>query len=546
MYVKTTRSAESGSKGIKGSAKTYVLSRLHKATTYAGHLVSLLHEQAVVKADSEDILEARAYYIGMCGAANFEKGNWERTLQQYSEARLIYTTLAASKSSKREDLFRDLLSSTVEPSIRYAAYQLKIPRTISIDSVVARHVPRDDNKYVDEIMKKNPEALDDPAGSKRKAGDGKVGNAPQTIQWRSRTVNIEDASTAQALGVVSEAEAQLASFLSSNEHAAPPVKAAAYDQVLIPSQDAVDATKTAIDELSAEGVSQDDRRMQSLQITRTAVNYALVGWRIGRNRILCGSEDGALFEMDTSGAPKTSNQNGDTIVQSDETTGHKIKRLKERVVLYDASLQSLDGVKELPGVAADEGFLEQLQVKRNYFSALRCLALARSHALLQHNKEALALLARAADVLSATSSHSSLTRSAASRPPNIDVTSSQAKFLDQLVQSLVIHYRALVELHNINTETVATRTRHSVPSPLVERLEEYPAGGVDLTKLVNYPPVVEPVPVKPLFLDVAYNYIDYPGRLQKVPRPGVNGTASSGGNKEEKKDVRKGWFGFGR
>lgn len=547
MHVKTTRSAESGSKGIKGSAKTYILSKFHKATVYAAHLVSLLKEQAVAKSNSEDILEARAYYIGLHGAANFEKRNWERALQQYSEARLIYTTLAASKSSAREDLFRDLLSSTVDPSIRYAAYQLKIPRTVSLDSVVARYVPQDDNEYVHEILKRNPEALDDPAGKGKKDGDGKVGKEPQTIKWRSRTVNIEDSSTAQALGAVSDAEAQLVSFLSSNEHAAPQTKAAAYDQVLIPSQDAVDATKTAIDELSAEGVSQGDRRMQALQVTKTAVNYALVGWRIGRNRILCGSEDGALLEKGSAGAPKASNENDEPKSAQDESIGHKIRKLKERAVLYDASLQSLDAVKELPGVAADEDFLEQVQVKRDYFSALRCLALARSHALMQHNKEALALVSRASDLSTTVSCHSSLARSISSQPLNIDVTASQAKFLDGLLKSLVLHYRALVELHDINTASIAAAIKNIVLPPLIERLDEYPAGGIDLTKLVNYPPTVETVPVKPLFLDLAYNYIEYPGKTQKAVGKDVNGTAGLGENKEERKDGKKGgWFTFGR
>ena len=533
---------------MKGSAKTYILSRFCKATLYAQHLISLLREQAVAQSTREDILEARAYYDCMCGAANFEKKSWEKTLQQYSEARLIYTTLAASESSMREDLFRDLLSSTVDPSIRFAAYQLKIPRTTSIDSVVARYVPQDDNEYVNEILKKNPKAFDNPGGSKKKASDGKVATAPRTIQWRSRTVDFEDASTAQALGDVSLAEAQLASFLSTHEDAEPATKAAAYDQVLIPSQDAVDATKTAIDELSAEGVSQGDRRMQSLQITRTAVNYALVGWRIGRNRILCGSEDGALLGLDISEkhARENENRNDERKVLSEESTGHKIKRLKERVVLYDASLQSLDAVKELPGVAADEEFLEQLRVKRDYFSALRCLALARSHGMLQHHKEALALLSRASGLISTVSSHASLARSTASRPPNIDVTASQAKSLEQLVNGLVIHHRALVELHELHAASLAAENKHRVQSPLIERLDEYPADGVDLTKLVRYPPTIETVPVKPLFLDVAYNYIDYPDKSRKVNNKGVNGTSNPRDNQEERKEGRKGWFGFGR
>lgn len=89
----------------------------------------------------------------------------------------------------------------------------------------------------------------------------------------------------------------------------------------------------------------------------------------------------------------------------------------------------------------------------------------------------------------------------------------------------------------------------------MERLDEYPAlgsGGVDLLNLVTYPPRVEAVPVKPLFFDVAWNYIEYPGRTRSGDRGGgsgvVNGVgvgaAGGDGRTEEKKESRKGWFGF--
>lgn len=57
------------------------------------------------------------------------------------------------------------------------------------------------------------------------------------------------------------------------------------------------------------------------------------------------------------------------------------------------------------------------------------------------------------------------------------------------------------------------------------------------------------MPVKPLFLDVAWNYIEYPDRRKRVKE--VAGRDPNGFNAgdvkvEEKKEGRKGWFGFGR
>ena len=538
MHMKSTHSAESGAHSITGSTKSHIRSRIYKASTYAGRLVDLLGNKEVTKATSETLLEARAYYVSLQGAIEFEKQSWDDCLREYSEARFIYSAVAQSRGPKQDDLFQDLLNTTIDPSIRYAAYQLKLPRTISIDSIISRYVPKD-SAFVREILKEHAAALDDPATAQKRTPSGNAENVPKTIQWRSRVVNLEDAAISTALTAVSNAETKLSAYLASNPDAAPQEKAAAYDGVLIPSQDAVDATKTALDELSAEGISQGDRRMQALQITRTAVNYALVGWRIGRNRILCGRQDGALLEPETHKKPRKGAKA--TEVQ-EESTGRKLTRLRERVVLYNSTIQSLDSVKELPGVAADQHFVEELESKRAYFAALRCLAIARSHGLLSETKNALALLSRALDLSSRAAPHaSSSTQTSDEKPPNLDITPAQASDLHSLLQSLLSQHRALVELDNIRPAS-SNKNTNPVP-PLIERLDEYYSDDIDLTKLVTYPPKVEPIPVKPLFLDVAFNYIEYPGRVRKINGKPVNGVTEGTKGVEEKK---RGWFGFGR
>ena len=544
MHTKSTHSAD-GTKRISGSAKKHIGSRLHRASVYAEHLVTLLKKQAISKASTETTLEARAYFVSLLGTNHFEKQNWERCLRNFSESRLIYTSLARSKGSKEEDIFRDLLNTTIDPSIRYAAYQQKLPRTTSIDTIVTRFTPRTNNDFVQEILKQNPEALNDPAGGHKKTPGSSPKDVPTTIQWRSRAVKLEDAATAQALAAVSAAKANLLSFLSSNPDASPQAKGAAYDGVLLPSQDAVDATKTAIDELAAEGVSQGDPRMQSLQITRTAVNYALVGWRVGRNRILCGKQDGSVLETAPTRQQTLPSKNGKPKVVQVESNSRKATRLKEKLVLYDSTLQSLDSVKDLPGVAADQKFLTELQAKRSYFAALRCLTIARSHSLLQETKKALALLSRALELVSNASRNISSSSEASDGALNLDVTFAQAEALQRLLEGMVFQHRALVVLHDLDIAESNQAAGGKVP-PLVERLGEFPRAKVDLTNLVTYPPRVEAIPVKPLFLDVAFNYIGYPGQTRSSAEKAVNGLADGQASKEERKEAKKGWFGFGR
>lgn len=358
--MKSTHSADPSAKAISGAARRHIISRLTKATGYAKHLVSLLHEQSSTGANDTDILETRAYAAMISGTLWLEKRRWEQCLHDYSIARVIYTALG---QSVKKDAYRDLLSGTVDPSIRYAAYQMKLPRSKPTSSLAIEFFPSDSDIRA-EVEKLDPSCLAEEATGTRRTAEGEVQELPQSVTWRSRTVPLDDASISQALAAASAAEARLTSWLAgAGKSAASKEKAAAYDNVIIASQDAVDATKTAIDDLVNEGVDPSDKRMQALQITRTAVNYTLVGWRVGRNRVLCGEQDGLSFEeMQSNEKSATKHTAG---------TGKKLNKLRERVVLYDSTLQSLDFILELPGVAADSAFVADLEAKRHYFRALR-------------------------------------------------------------------------------------------------------------------------------------------------------------------------------
>jgi signal recognition particle subunit SRP68 len=127
------------------------------------------------------------------------------------------------------------------------------------------------------------------------------------------------------------------------------------------------------------------------------------------------------------------------------------------------------------------------------------------------------------------------------RFPKSEVTSTQLNALSQYVQGLVSQYRGLVELENISAAQKADKSCWK--APIIERLDEYD-DDLDLTKLVTYPPKLQPIPVKPLFFDLAWNYIEYPGRTpEAVNSDTVDGAAPK---KAAEKETKKGWFGFGR
>jgi signal recognition particle subunit SRP68 len=106
------------------------------------------------------------------------------------------------------------------------------------------------------------------------------------------------------------------------------------------------------------------------------------------------------------------------------------------------------------------------------------------------------------------------------------------------MRELVAQYRGLVTLEQVTAEEASQSSQR----PVVERLQHYAGSGLDLNNLVPFPPQMQPIPVKPLFLDVAWNYIDYP---REGPAASQAAAPAQADAPEEEAKGRRGWFGFG-
>ncbi|PHH70942.1 hypothetical protein CDD82_6825 [Ophiocordyceps australis] len=515
--------------------RSHIVSRLDKASRTAQHLVHLL---ANLETPIRDILEAKAYVALIRGAMFFEKRSWHSCVQSYSISRVIYNLFS---STGRGDLFKDLLSETIDPCIRYAAYQQNTPRTVPVHIIVDRAFPRSDGALVKQLQDIDPVIFTNEK-SALESGSAAAHNVPQTLTWTSRQVQIEDAQISLAWAAVNKAKWQLAQDHVKLQDREPRDMAVAYDDILTATQEAVDATKQAIDELRGEGIAQSDPRMQRLQITRTAVNYEMISWRIGRNRVLTGRQDGAPDEYSPLRRKKAKSDPDTAKKQRELPNSKKLTKLKEKVALYDGMLQNIDSTKELPGVPADENLSTKLDAFRNYFQALKCLSIARSHAVIGNCTNALALISRALELCNDTALKLQGSDTSDTTLLNMEVTPRHCNSLKRLLNGELERHRALVYLDNVRNETKISAEAANT-TPLMERLDEYPIQGVQFDNIVDFPPKLQPIPIKPIFLDVAWNYIDYPGKPPSAadvssapPEPAPQSTPAT----------RRGWFTFGR
>lgn len=177
----------------------------------------------------------------------------------------------------------------------------------------------------------------------------------------------------------------------------------------------------------------------------------------------------------------------------------------------------------------------------------RFVTIARSHSLLSNPLNVLALLERAFELISlAKLNDQSGDIEMDSDIPRFELSQSHITKLMAEIGAMVRQYHALCQMDNLISQGDKFKPKYS-SEPVVERLHLYPLSratpgnksnaGVDLANLVTYPLKCEPIPVKPIFLDLAYNHIEYPKNLDKQVKAPSGSEASKG---------KRSWFGFGR
>ena len=301
--------------------RDHIRSRLVKAASYAKQLRQL-YSAPGSNASDIDIIEAAAYATSLLGALAFEKGRWDDSLREFAVSRVCYDVLL-TLGGRNGEVYKEFLTSTVEPSIRYSAYQNGIARTVDIGVLARQFFPKGAEKDLLERLKKvHPGVFGEERGAA--AGEAMEG-VEQTllvneVDWRGRRASVEEMDIAVALGAAKRAEEELGGVMEgkrAGSGSGGKRMAEDFDGVLAAWQECVDETKKAIDKAHGEGVSGADQRLQKLQLIYTYVNYGLIGWRVGRNRVMAEEIERGLSE-------------------AEEVQGGKVREL---VVLYDAILQ---------------------------------------------------------------------------------------------------------------------------------------------------------------------------------------------------------------
>jgi signal recognition particle subunit SRP68 len=354
-----------------------------------------------------------------------------------------------------KELISEVISLEVDPSLSISAYRASKTRSADIPTFAKQNYEKS-SPAVTLIEQLSPRSI-------QVDSTGDPCSELGEIRWRHHRARTTDPDLAYAIIQARQRDGDLDTT---------DVKGCIerFDTVLQAWQDAADVVKSVLDRLEDQEKGSHDEVTQETYIVSTYISFNLLMRRIQRDR-------GLVVE------------------------GSDFRSLQDSTRILDRVLQSCAQLEELPGVHNDETLYNSLQALSGYFRARRVGLIARAYARAGDKKSALALW---------NAAHLHIGKSTKLTPGDIpeDILSA-----DDFAAAVTEIQSNLERMHGLYAleHMMHQDDGHSSKAAVAESLDVYPIGAPSdvLARLVNFKPSLRAVPVKPVFYDIAFNYIGY-------------------------------------
>ncbi|CAK1595959.1 unnamed protein product [Parnassius mnemosyne] len=192
--------------------------------------------------------------------------------------------------------------------------------------------------------------------------------------------------------------------------------------------------------------------------------------------------------------------------------GKKV-RPQDLTRLYEIILQNYTELQQLPGFDNDADYQKEIETAMKAYRAFRCYYIAQVLTGLRRFREALAMLERSSNYTSESVANKLADKELLHKVEMLQKDIESCKF--------EVHADSVLEDDEEDEETKYTSSGkpYKDKKPLVDRLDEYREDTQVLTKNPNIyklPPPMEAIPCKPLFFDLACNFIEFPNLDDKT------------------------------
>ncbi|XP_017122320.1 signal recognition particle subunit SRP68 [Drosophila elegans] len=462
----------------------HLVNKLRRACFYALQLQELCNTEAF---DARTKLECEAYVAWMHGTLHFELQLWKSAGEHLKRAQVVYENLAKALPDDEQELYRAKVNEFT-PNLRYCAYNISGGASGGkIDEILelrAQGVLENLDVLVSQTKTESSEGL-------------------QTIDWRGRKVTVRPEKVRLFLLSAQELDKSLAKATKQD------AKIELIERILMDCKDAIQAVRDEI---------KQDPKLRSLTTGQTVsgVQYLLAYLSYIRHsrtlqRNLCLVEQAKLNFDDP-------NQQG----QQNVGDGKRV-RSQDLARLYEIILQNVTEMQQITGLEDDAKYQSEVENLAITFKAFRCYYIALTLIDMKKWKEAVALYERASKYA---------TEALKGKASPEFQLQEELKKVVSAIEGCKFSAHAYSVLEDDNSEEAGTTTKsQKTTKPLYERLSLYKEDQSLHTKTPNVfklTPDMEPIPCKPLFFDLAMNYVELPSLEDKLESPGKKGPSITG------------------
>lgn len=302
------------------------------------------------------------------------------------------------------------------------------------------------------------------------------------VEWRGRVVSVRPEKVRLFLISLQDLETSLKAAVDSQH------RIALLENVLMDCKDAISALKDEIKN-DPKLKNAEAQQMSSVNYLLSYLMYLRLVRTVERNNLLVQQAE----EARRNNVP---------------IDGKKV-RPQDLTRLYEIILQNYSELQQLPGFENDLAYQTEIDTEMKAYKAFRCYYIAQVLTGLRRFREALAILERCS------------TYTAESLASKLKDKQLLAKLedLQKDIESCKYEVHADSVLEDDEEEETKYTKSYKDKKPLVDRLDDYREDSQVLTKNPNIfklPPPMEAVPCKPLFFDLACNFIEFPNLDDKT------------------------------
>ncbi|CAK1547076.1 unnamed protein product [Leptosia nina] len=465
--------------------KFHLISRLKKACSHAHILLQLCEESGVCDARTQ--LEAGAYAAWLSGALLVELQQWRPAAESLKRAQIVLEKLCAALPEDERLVYKQKVEE-LNPSLRYCAYNIG-DESAAGDLVAMRGQGLIEN--LDSLMAQAKESRS---------------GIMHEVEWRGRRVTVRPEKVRLFLIALQDMDKSIANATTIQ------AKIDILENVLMDCKDAISAIK---DEFKNDPKlkSSSETQMSSINYLLSYMMYLRLVRTIERNNLMIQQAEEA----------KKNNIPMD---------GKKV-RPQDLTRLYEIILQNYTELQQLPGFENDGSYQQEIEMELKAYKAFRCYYIAQVLTGLRRFREALAMLERCSSYVAESVKNKHLDKRILEKLRSLEKDIESCKF--------EVHADSVLEDEEDDEENKYSGKVYKDKKPLVDRLDDYREDTQVLTKNPNIyklPPPMEAVPCKPLFFDLACNFIEFPNLEDKTGVSKKQGAGITG--------LVKGFLGWGK